>query len=1328
MSTPIRIKRSAVPGKRPTTGQLLSAELAYNTYDGELTAKRERPGIGTDIIRIGAGTTVTNILYVTKDGNDTNTGRKLGDAKATIKGAVAQSTAGTVIEVAAGSYIEDNPIVLPDEVSVVGNSLREVTVIPQNVDEDLFLIGKGNYIAEMSYRGSLNPGKAIFAFDPNNQRYIDQSPYVQNCTNFIPDSIGMRIDGNDVIGPLKSMVLDSYTQYNQNGIGISITNAAYAQLVSLFTICPDIAVYTATGGACDLTNSNASFGNYGLVADGVSPVKYTGILTSTSAVGDDTFVVNVTTPTLNITNASYDNTTGILTAFTSTPHNFSVGMGVSIVGLGFTCPFEPGTRFYPSGQKGYVFDVKTVAPGRYIDASNLINANRTEIVDKSLAAIAISHPDFVFPGDSGSDASYRYKDSYRLIQQNRQEIVDKSLASIALGFPSGFRFPTDPVPYIRNRYYDASRLIQINRQEIVDKSLAAIAIDHPDFYFPGDTQTNNRSRYYDAYRLIQNNRTEIVNTAWTNTVASYPGISTTQTKCKRDLGFFIDAVSADVFTGGNNYAKQFTLQYFDAVGNPISNGLVGEVTESIFAFNQARNLMKSAITNQLTYQDLSVTTGPARIGSGSPFAVPNTSTSSCSDVQDNIDTLTSIVTTTVGAGSTFTLPVTNLGSFTTGGTKCARDIGYLVDALATDVFTGGNAYARGFTLQYFDNSGVPISNGLVGEESQSITAFAAVRDYAKKAVTNQLNLKNIGISSGPANYGSPGIALTVYPSGNADACADVQSNIDNLVGIVTAVIGVGSTASLPTLNLGISTTNKCARDLGYFVDAVSTDLFTGGNSYIIAFTRQYFTSVGAATTALLGEESQSIYAFNSARDYAKKAITNQLNIKDLTVTADPNPGIGTTSNTNTTSCANVQSTINTLVGIATQSIAAGNLSIVNGITLNGGTFLTGESKCRRDIGYIVDAVSSDVRNFTNRSIIAATESYFTSSGVPISNGLVGETAESITAFRAVGTYSKLAINNILNVKDLTVTADPLTGSNVDPLSCANVRSNIDTLVGIITTFVGQGSLTTPLALPSVSTASTVFTLNVGIATQPHTYVPNTGTAKINIIRPFDGQSIYFDDLYYTVGKIRVGSAGTGYINAPTITISDPTVPWGISAAGVAEISNGSLRNIEIVSSGRGYTAIPTIQISSPDVGINTATATIELFPSYYSVLRSTPISAGICTITINENIPYVVNAGAQVPFYKQSRILASGHSFEYIGSGTDINTALPNFGGVPIQDNEVDMRNGGLVVYTSTDQGGNFRIGEGVAINQLTGTISGSFYSKSLFSTITPFILALGGT
>ncbi len=618
MGTPIRIKRSAVPGKIPAQGALQYGELAYNINDAELYAVRNRVGIGSEVIRVGAGATVTNVIYVTKDGSDTNTGLKLGDAKRTIAGAVAISTTGSVIKVAAGYYVENNPIALPDQVSIVGDSLREVSVTPQN-QGDLFYVGNGNYIAEMSFVGSANTG-AIFAFNPNKPVFNNQSPYIQNCTNFIPNSIGMKIDGNYSIGPTKSMVLDSYTQYNQGGIGVSITNEGYAQLVSLFTICPNIAVYCSSGGACDLTNSNASFGNFGLVSDGVGQRKYTGILSTSSDVNADTFRVAFNNPTFNVTNATYNNVTGIVTVVTDNEHGFEVGIGVTLAGLQFTCPSGPGIVTYPSGNNGYVFTV----------------------------------------------------------------------------------------------------------------------------------------------------------------------------------------------------------------------------------------------------------------------------------------------------------------------------------------------------------------------------------------------------------------------------------------------------LSTPT------------------------------------------------------------------------------------------------------------------------------------------------------------------------------------------------------------TYS--------------------------------------------------------------------FSVNVGTSTLPHTY-NSGGTVKVNIIRPFDGQVIYFDTLYYTVGKIIVGSGGTGYLTTPTVTIGDPSTvsTWGVAAQAVAEISGGSVIDFEIISSGRGYTSIPTITISTPDVGINTATATIELTPSYYTIQRSTPISAGVCTITTNENVPYVVGAGVSIPFFKQSRILASGHSFEYIGSGTDITTALPFAGGVPIQDNEVDMKNGGLVVYTSTDQSGNFRIGEGVTINQTTGTISGTFYSKSLFSTMTPFILALGG-
>ena len=224
MATPFRIKRSAVPSKVPLVSDLQFGELALNTFDAELYTLRARVGFATDVVRLGAGTTVTNIFYVTKDGSDTNTGRKLGDAKATIGAALTESGAGTVIKVSAGSYVENNPLIVPAQVSIIGDSLREVSVSPQNAGEDLFYVGNADYIAEMSFTGSLNSGKAIFAFNPNIPEYNNQSPYIQNCTNFIPNSIGLKIDGNHSIGPTKSMVVDSYTQYNQGGIGVSITN------------------------------------------------------------------------------------------------------------------------------------------------------------------------------------------------------------------------------------------------------------------------------------------------------------------------------------------------------------------------------------------------------------------------------------------------------------------------------------------------------------------------------------------------------------------------------------------------------------------------------------------------------------------------------------------------------------------------------------------------------------------------------------------------------------------------------------------------------------------------------------------------------------------------------------------------------------------------------------------------------------------------------------------------------------------------------------------------------------------------------------------------
>ena len=258
----------------------------------------------------------------------------------------------------------------------------------------------------------------------------------------------------------------------------------------------------------------------------------------------------------------------------------------------------------------------------------------------------------------------------------------------------------------------------------------------------------------------------------------------------------------------------------------------------------------------------------------------------------------------------------------------------------------------------------------------------------------------------------------------------------------------------------------------------------------------------------------------------------------------------------------------------------------------------------------------------------------------------------------------------------------------------------------------------------MSLASTTFTVDVGVATQPH-YYNSGGQVKINVVRPYDGQSVYFNELYYSVKTLNIVDGGSGYNELPTVTISEPDTPWGIRAQAIPILENGVLIGVDMLSNGRGYRTAPKVTISA---GINTAVATSELTPEYYTIQKATEIVNDISIITLNEVVPYEVGIGTEVQFFKQSRILATGHSFEFIGSGTDIANCLPFSGGIPpIPENETDARDGGLVVYSSTNQAGNFKIGDGVIINQNTGSISGQSYSKSLLSSMTPYILSLGG-
>ena len=261
--------------------------------------------IAGDHIEIGdnisIGTTATgintcpNVLYVAKDGDDSNNGTSVDGAFATIAGALAAAESGTTIFVKSGTYSESNPLTVPAGVSVVGDSLREVTVTPQTATSDLFYVNKGTLLQGMTFSGHTAPAAAV-AFPPGGATNVGggkwESPYVRNCTSNTTTGTGMRIDG-DLAESLKSMVVDSYTQYNQGGVGIAITNQGYAQLVSAFTVCCDVAISAHKGGQCSLSNSNCDFGNFGLVADGVSDLQFSGTTDALAPSGTSVVSVDV---------------------------------------------------------------------------------------------------------------------------------------------------------------------------------------------------------------------------------------------------------------------------------------------------------------------------------------------------------------------------------------------------------------------------------------------------------------------------------------------------------------------------------------------------------------------------------------------------------------------------------------------------------------------------------------------------------------------------------------------------------------------------------------------------------------------------------------------------------------------------------------------------------------------------------------------------------------------------------------------------------------------------------------------------------------------------
>jgi len=457
-----------------------------------------------------------------------------------------------------------------------------------------------------------------------------------------------------------------------------------------------------------------------------------------------------------------------------------------------------GTAKYETGifnirLNDYIISAKSNIAAQVTSISPYRDPNTSDIVDELIInqgssffgllferLVSLTNPNVILDDISKSsitptelyDASERINADFLDFEEIRStEIVYTNLANGT--FEEGDTIINKEVDYgnatsvyhggAANRFKDSSRMILGNKQEIIDFGEAEIAVWHPGFYFPGDVITNSWSRFSDAYRLIQRNKLYIAARAYDEMITQYPSLSVPdEDKCLRDLEYYIDAISLDIHRGGNVYTRKFVLKYFNAGTFDYVNS---EVAETRFGYEKAKDWMIKALTNNID-QDYTGLSGPNagivfkpwnEIDKGGSRGLgitadpspnddygtagsnaDNTDVNVCTDVQDAITTLYGVIDEALENGNTTDLPDETEGTYSVGQTKCRRDVGLLVDAIAGDVSQGGNYNIVEFAKRYFDADGNPITNGLIGEYAESLTAFEKARDLCYRAINNLL--------------------------------------------------------------------------------------------------------------------------------------------------------------------------------------------------------------------------------------------------------------------------------------------------------------------------------------------------------------------------------------------------------------------------------------------------------------------------------------------------------------------------------------------------------------------------------------------------------------
>jgi len=1111
-------------------------------------------------------------VYVSQQiGSDLNDGRSAVNPVRSIKKAaqIAWSTPGVkeTLIVSGGDYVEDNPISLPPDCSVVGDNLRLVIIRPGNVGKHIFKFGDKNYVTGVTYRDKVDSngdptGTWDFAmvFDDKQRIIID---------NEVNGDFGVEFPiGHQVFGP------DRFRISFQNNTGLALLQSG-VQLLGLNTGAradsSGVSFTATTGsnafisGTIDVELKSGSFiegDQYSYITSAAVGGAFSQTISGTSGENTLRFTTDPSTD-LPVNNVVFlDDTDN--SSFTSGFYQ------VSVVNNGnaptyWDVTFVPilGAVGWDSTLSDTTITVSSATPTtNTIDSTNLKSIRAEgEVVsydEDIISTLPITRLDFSLQGDpsiaTGGFQSDIYGDAediggvvvYTSALVGRtnfhefkegQEIILENLPTSGpdLSFLNGkqriykvledadgrarrFVIPKK-VPSLTTANFSPSEFAVVKSYS---KSVTLSLLNSPNKFA---VATPAERRYQDACQLIRNNRDYIAE--------EVVGIINDQFKSDYYSVYNLD-------TGNNTF--DIYLGPLDHANTYVSGGTVtfGGTSYAISDF-----VYDTAVTGVAT-----ITTTAVAIAALSE--------------DDTVQLADILISCTAGEKiyPSYSSP-TNVNNGSNGDEQCKQDVVHFLNALVRDLEFGSNHNIIEAASKYIIDGKIAF---IEDEIIQNVRAIEYARELAIYAMCNW-RIKNRTVSdplyvtkyATSVRYTDPTIVNT---TAGTPACDDVRSAIDTLAYLWADVITndasgtyldaayliaknadliadqalIDTEITYPTLGLSNIRQRKCLRDIRLVIEGLVRDLVLGGNHGIVSAAESYFSG-----TVLSGipeaQLEETRYAFQQVKDLAIAAMRNWtdgdvLATTPSTATYAPNTGVFTVTfpNPATPPVAN-QDRIAFAEGAITFSCAH-----------DGGG--NDASPYRTDANFGQSFLITNVSNNGGNTIVTANV------------GVGGSNTDSHTFAGALanGTkiiYTPFATTSLIpKFEDWSILED-----SANP-SCAAIASAITTALATFDSILEYASDPVNGASPGsiAQTFGTLYETN-SLLTYPSSFVNDFGSNKMAVRGVYDDLPI-IEASPYTQNASVISFRGGGGAEIDGDKVKQPNCPFpGLEPDGTASFPN-----------------------------------------------------------------------------------------------------------------------------------------------------------------------------